>query len=248
MKSSISAILIDDEFSALRGLQQKLYKNFPEIEILNTFQQPEKAIEALQQKQPDLVFLDIQMPRMTGFELLTKLKNIDFQIIFVTAYNEYALEALKVSAVDYVLKPVDGDDLIIAVNKALKLIEEKQTNAHQANLVKLLSKTVLNNDKIVIPTTTGLSFITQEEILHLEGYDGYTKFHLSTGETIISSYNLGKFEKKLNPNLFFKCHKSHIIQITRVRNLENEGYILLENKQRVPISKTNKKLFLEFFS
>ncbi len=248
MKSSISAILIDDEFSALKGLQQKLHKNFPEIEILNTFQQPEKAIEALQQKQPDLVFLDIQMPRMTGFELLTKLKNIDFQIIFVTAYNEYALEALKVSAVDYVLKPVDGDDLIIAVNKALKLIEEKQTNAHQANLVKLLSKTVLNNDKIVIPTTTGLSFITQEEILHLEGYDGYTKFHLSTGETIISSYNLGKFEKKLNPNLFFKCHKSHIIQITRVRNLENEGYILLENKQRVPISKTNKKLFLEFFS
>lgn len=248
MKSSISAILIDDEFSALRGLQQKLHKNFPEIEILNTFQQPEKAIEALQQKQPDLVFLDIQMPRMTGFELLTKLKNIDFQIIFVTAYNEYALEALKVSAVDYVLKPVDGDDLIIAVNKALKLIEEKQTNAHQANLVKLLSKTVLNNNKVVIPTTTGLSFITQEEILHLEGYDGYTKFHLSTGETIISSYNLGKFEKKLNPNLFFKCHKSHIIQIARVRNLENEGYILLENKQRVPISKTNKKLFLEFFS
>ena len=248
MKSSISAILIDDEFSALRGLQQKLHKNFPEIEILNTFQQPEKAIEALQQKQPDLVFLDIQMPRMTGFELLTKLKNIDFQIIFVTAYNEYALEALKVSAVDYVLKPLDDDDLIIAVNKALKLIEEKQTNAHQANLVKLLSKTVLNNNKVVIPTTTGLSFITQEEILHIEGYDGYTKFHLSTGETIISSYNLGKFEKKLNPNLFFKCHKSHIIQIAKVRNLENEGYILLENKQRVPISKTNKKLFLEFFS
>ena len=248
MKSSISAILIDDEFSALRGLQQKLHKNFPEIEILNTFQLPEKAIEALQQKQTDLVFLDIQMPRITGFELLTKLKNIDFQIIFVTAYNEYALEALKVSAVDYVLKPLDDDDLIIAVNKALKLIEEKQTNAHQANLVKLLSKTVLNNNKVVIPTTTGLSFITQEEILHIEGYDGYTKFHLSTGETIISSYNLGKFEKKLNPNLFFKCHKSHIIQIAKVRNLENEGYILLENKQRVPISKTNKKLFLEFFS
>ncbi len=248
MKSSISAILIDDEFSALRGLQQKLHKNFPEIEILNTFQLPEKAIEALQQKQPDLVFLDIQMPRITGFELLTKLKNIDFQIIFVTAYNEYALEALKVSAVDYVLKPLDDDDLIIAVNKALKLIEEKQTNAHQANLVKLLSKTILNNNKIVIPTTTGLSFITQEEILHIEGYDGYTKFHLSTGETIISSYNLGKFEKKLNPNLFFKCHKSHIIQIAKVRNLENEGYIILDNKQRVPISKTNKKLFLEFFS
>ncbi len=247
MKSPITAILIDDEFSALKGLQQKLDKNHAEVEILNTFQQPEEAIKYLTKHKPDLVFLDIQMPRITGFELLAALKEIKFQFIFVTAYNEFALNALKVSAVDYILKPVDDDDLSMALSKAKKNIIEKENTTQQKKIIKLLSKTISTNNKIVIPTASGLSFIPQEDVLHLEGYEGYTKFHLVNGEEILSSYNLGKFEKKLDPQLFFKCHKSHIIQLGKVRYLENEGYILLENKKRIPISRANKKIFLDFF-
>ncbi|MCF6308269.1 MAG: LytTR family DNA-binding domain-containing protein [Flavobacteriaceae bacterium] len=248
MTSKVTAILVDDEFSALKGLQQKLVKNIPEIEIISTFQQPEDAIKYLQHSQPDLVFLDIQMPRITGFELLAKLKKVDFQIIFVTAYNEFAINALESSAVGYILKPVDSEDLTIVVTKAINIIKKKKNIDSQTNLIKLLSKTLVNSNKIVVPTQTGMSFISQKDIFHLEGYEGYTKFHLASGEEIVSSYNLGKFKKKLNPNLFFKCHKSHIIQIDKVSHFINEGYIILENNQRVPISRNNKKIFLELFN
>ncbi len=243
---SITAILIDDEISALKGLQQKVSKLFPAIQILNTFQQPEKAIDFLSTTSPDIVFLDIQMPRFTGFELLSELKTIDFQLIFVTAYNEFALEALKASAIDYLLKPIDETDLKSAISKAIDKIQQKQGALQQSKLIELLTQTITQNNKIIIPTGKGISFIPYEEILHVEGYDGYTKFHLINDEVITSSYNLGKFEKKLPP-LFFKTHKSHIINIQKVRAFENEGYIVLDNNYRVPISRTYKKVFLGLF-
>jgi len=244
--SETTAILVDDEFSALNGLRQKLEKFFPELIILQTFQNPEEAIKFLEKQQPDLVFLDIEMPRMNGFELLSKLSKISFQVIFVTAYSEYALDALKKNAVDYVMKPIDSDELISAVDKAKSIILEKKEMDTNENLVKLLSETLNKNNKLIVPTSIGMSFIPQEEVLHLEGYEGYTKIHLSDKTEILSSYNLGKFEKMLE-NSFFKCHKSHIVNIAKVRSFENEGYIVLENEHRVPISRANRKVFLKLF-
>ena len=245
--SSYTAILVDDEFSALNGLKLKMEKLFPEVEILYTFQNPEEAIKFLENQQPDLLFLDIQMPRITGFELLARLSNINFQVIFVTAYSEYALDALKKNAVDYVMKPVDTDELVSAVNKAKAIISDKKMKETNENLIKLLSETISRNNKLIVPTSKGMSFIPQEEVLHLEGYDGYTKIHIMNNVEILSSYNLGKFEKALNKS-FFKCHKSHIINIRMVRSYENEGYVVLENDYRVPISKANKKVFLNLFN
>jgi len=245
--NSIKAILIDDEFSALKVLQQKIERLFPEIEIMGAFQVPEKAIEAIGKVQPDVLFLDVEMPRMNGFELLATLKDITFQIIFVTAYNQYALNALKRSAIDYVLKPIDTDDLKVAVNKTISIINEKSQSYANTKLVALLSEIITKNNKIIIPTSSGMSFVPQNEVLHIEGYDGYTKFHLINDKEIISSYNLGKFEKVINET-FFKCHKSHIINLEKVRSFENEGYIVLENNYRVPISKANKKAFLSLFN
>jgi len=242
-----TAILIDDEVSALKGLEQKISKLFPDIEILQTIQNPNEAIEVLDAIDPDIVFLDIEMPRMNGFQLLSKLKEVDFQVIFVTAYSEYALKALKQSAVDYVLKPVDNKELELAVNKALQVIEKEKQNKSNSKLIELLTDTITNTNKIIVPTSKGLSFIPQDEVLHLEGYEGYTKFHLMNETQIVSSYSLGKFEKKLSP-VFFKCHKSHIINIEKVRSFENEGYVVLQNGNRIPISKTNKKAFLNLFN
>ena len=244
--STLTAILIDDEISNLKGLEQKLGKLFPDIVIENTFQKPEEAIKVLQKQQPDVVFLDIEMPRINGFDLLAQLETVDFQVIFVTAYSEYAIEAFKQNAVDYVLKPIDDAELINAVNKALHIIKTKSELESNHKLVNLLTSTISSN-KIIVPTQKGMSFIPQEEVLHLEGYEGYTKIHLIDGKTIMSSYNLGKFEKLLNAT-FFKCHKSHVVNLEKVRHFENEGYLVLEDNQRVPISRTNKKAFLEQFS
>lgn len=244
--SNITAILVDDEVSNLKGLQRKIEKLFPNIHISGAFQKPEDAIEAIQQQEPNILFLDIEMPRISGFELLAKLKKINFQVIFVTAYNEYALEAFKKNAIDYVLKPIDNTDLVEAVNKALHIVQLKNESENNSKLVTLLEENISKNNKIIVPTQKGVSFIPQDEVLHLEGYEGYTKIHLINNTTIISSYNLGKFEKLLNSK-FFKCHKSHIINLDKVRHFENEGYVVLENAYRVPISKTNKKAFLSLF-
>ncbi|EGV42763.1 response regulator transcription factor [Bizionia argentinensis JUB59] len=244
---NITAILVDDEDSNLKGLQKKIQSLFPEIQILGAYQKPEDAISALEKEAVNILFLDIQMPRINGFELLSKLKCINFQVIFVTAYSEYAIEAFKKSAIDYVLKPIDNNDLVIAVNKALDVVKLKHESASNLKLVNLLEASISKNNKIIIPTQKGISFIPQDEVFHLEGYEGYTKIHVITGETIISSYNLGKFEKLLSSK-FFKCHKSHIINLEKVRHFENEGYVVLDNDYRVPISKTNKKAFLNLFN
>lgn len=241
-----TAILIDDEINNLKGLEQKIGKLFPDITIKNCFQKPEDAIIFLNKKQPDIVFLDIQMPRINGFELLAALKHVNFQVIFVTAYNEYAIEAFKQNAVDYVLKPIDNKDLVTAVEKAKIILKSKAEAENNHKLVNLLSKTLSSNNKIIIPSAKGMSFIPQDEVLHLEGYEGYTKIHLENNTIITSSYSLGKFEKLLSTK-FFKCHKSHIINLEKVRHFENEGYLVLENSQRVPISRANKKTFLELF-
>lgn len=245
--NSIRAILVDDEESALKGLQQKVQKLFPDIQILGAYQIPEDAIESIKKLGPDLVFLDIEMPRINGFDLLSKLKHIDFQVIFVTAYSEYALKALKQSAVDYILKPVDDIDLITAIIKAKSVIIKQKQNKINSNLIELFSNSGMNKDKIVIPTTKGVSFIPLEEVFHLEGFKGYTKIHLTNNSVITSSYNLGKFEKMLDDK-FFKCHKSHIINLDKVRHFESEGYVVLDNNYRVPISKSNKKEFMKLFS
>ncbi|MBO0593638.1 response regulator transcription factor [Cellulophaga sp. E16_2] len=242
--SKITAIVIDDEIANIKGLQQKISKLFPDIEVVNTFQKPEDAIVELQKNQPDLVFLDIEMPRINGFDLLTKLTKINFQIIFVTAYNEYAIEAFKQNAVDYVLKPIANDDLITAVNKAKDIINQKAQNESNTKLLSLLTEHVTNNNKLLIPTVKGISFIPYNEVLHIEGYEGYTKIHLLNNTTITSSYNIGKFANILD-NPFFKCHKSHIVHLDKVRSFENEGYVVLENGNRVPISKTYKKTFID---
>ncbi|GGG43488.1 LytR/AlgR family response regulator transcription factor [Bizionia arctica] len=245
--NNITAILVDDEISNLKGLQKKIVSLFPEIQILGAYQKPEEAIVALENQEVNILFLDIEMPRMNGFELLSKLKEVNFQVIFVTAYSEYAIEAFKKSAIDYILKPIDNDDLVIAVNKAVDVIKLKNESENNLKLVSILEESVSKNNKIIIPTQKGISFIPEDEVLHLEGYEGYTKIHIINSVTVTSSYNLGKFEKLLSSK-FFKCHKSHIVNLEKVRHFENEGYVVLDNDYRIPISKANKKAFLNLFN
>ena len=244
---NLKAVIVDDEVSTLQLLNKKVNSLFSDVDVEATFDHPDDALEYLGSNTPDLVFLDVEMPGMNGFELLSALPEVSFQLIFVTAYSEYALQALKNAAVDYVLKPVDDDDLLRAVDKArTNLEQEKQAQSSEA-LVNLLQETILRTRKVVVPTSKGLSLIPEDEVMHLEGYEGYTRLHLANKEELISSYSLGKFQTQLG-ELFFKCHKSHIVNLESVRAFENEGYLLLDNAQRVPISKTYRKAFLSLYS
>lgn len=246
MNSRTKAILVDDEVSNLKGLQKKIENLFKDIEVIAAVQTPERAIEIIESHKFDILFLDIEMPRIDGFELLSRVDNIDFQVIFVTAYSEYAVEAFKKSAVDYILKPIDDEDLKSAINKTLSVIKQKKQDNDYQKLVGLLTENLSKNNKIIVPTAKGVSFVAKDKIIHLEGYEGYTRIHSINKETITSSYNLGKFEKLLG-SVFFKCHKSHIINLDKVKSFENQGYVVLENLHRVPISKPNRKLFLSLF-
>ena len=242
--TNINCILVDDEIASLKNLERKINQFFPNLTILDKFQKPEDAILFLNTNEVCLVFLDIQMPRINGFELLTTVKNVDFKVIFVTAYNEYALEALKKSAIDYILKPIDDDDLKVAIQKTIKLIDEENESTHNKELLELLQESISNQKKLLVPNEKGFSVIEQNDILYLEGYDGYTKINIDPERQIISSYGLGKYEQKLNAN-FFKTHKSYIVNLNKIIEFEKEGYVVLSNNVRIPISKKSKNELLD---
>ena len=242
--TNINCILVDDEIASLKNLERKINQFFPNLTILDKFQKPEDAILFLNTNEVSLVFLDIQMPRINGFELLTTVKNVDFKVIFVTAYNEYALEALKKSAIDYILKPIDDDDLKVAIQKTIKIIDEENESTHNKELLELLQESISNQKKLLVPNEKGFSVIEQNDILYLEGYDGYTKINIDPERQIISSYGLGKYEQKLNAN-FFKTHKSYIVNLNKIIEFEKEGYVVLSNNVRIPISKKSKNELLD---
>ena len=242
--TNINCILVDDEIASLKNLEKKINQFFPNLTILEKFQKPEDAILFLNTNEVSLVFLDIQMPRINGFEVLTTVKNVDFKVIFVTAYNEYALEALKKSAIDYILKPIDDDDLKVAIQKTIKLIDEENESTHNKELLELLQESISNQKKLLVPNEKGFSVIDQNDILYLEGYDGYTKINIDPERQIISSYGLGKYEQKLNAN-FFKTHKSYIVNLNKIIEFEKEGYVVLSNNVRIPISKKSKNELLD---
>lgn len=239
-------ILVDDERNALQNLKNKILKVNDELDIIATFQDPKEALIAIDKFAPDILFTDIQMPGINGFELLNNIQELKSQVIFSTAYGEYALDAIKKNAVDYILKPVDNEELKNAIAKAIENIEKENADQN-ANLVELLNKIIDRDHKLKVPTQKGISFIPQEEVIHLEGYDGYTRIHLADGKTLTSSYSLGKFKDYLE-DYFFKCHKSHIVNIKAVRAFENEGYVVIGEDYKVPITKTYKQAFLDLFS
>ena len=238
MENEITAILVDDETKALAMLESKLKDLFPQIRILEKISDPEEAIEKINDLKPQLVFLDINMPNYTGFELLQNIYSPTFEIIFITAYDSYALEAIQHAAVGYVLKPINDDLLQGAVKKALSNIQlKRQTN--RTNTEKELSK-------ISIPLHNGIALKSVHDIIRFEGFEGYTRICL-VNEVITSSYNIGLFSKMLVYSNFRMVHKSHLVNMGYVDKYLNEGTLILSNGDKVPVSRSNKAEILHFF-
>lgn len=241
--SKLKAIIIDDEERARQTLKGLLEKFVDGIEVINECANVPEGVLAINKTRPQLVFLDIEMPDYSGFELLNFFREVDFEIVFVTAYNEYALKAFEVSAIDYLLKPVDVEKLSQAVEKA-KLKINKSDIANKFNLLKETYQNG-NFNKIALPVSEGLLFVNVAEIVYLEADGAYTEVWLSNGTRIVVSKKLKFFEDVLDskPN-FFRSHRSYIVNINFILKYnKSENSLTLENGKVVIISRDRKSDF-----
>ncbi|WP_236002791.1 LytR/AlgR family response regulator transcription factor [Luteirhabdus pelagi] len=239
----IKAYLVDDEPKALAILSDKIRRVCPDIEIIGTTQNPKEAIEFLRESPPDLLFLDVAMPEINGFEVLQQLEKPDFEIIFATGYDEYAVQAIKHCAIGYLVKPIDNDELVDAVSKAKENISEKSALAKNKALIENLQVKRFRDKKIIIPSQEGLEFLEIGNILHFEGIDGYTKIHINDRKPLLSSQSIGHFVKMLHDQDFYQVHKSHLINLNHINSYLNEGYVTIKDTN-IPVSRNRRSDFL----
>ncbi len=241
---TIKSIIVDDEEHAQRSLKKLLSWVAEEVEIVSTCSSGTEGLLAILEHNPDLVFLDIDMPRMSGFDMLAKVKERNFQVVFVTAYDEHAVNAFKASAIDYVLKPVDEERLHSAIEKVKKMLNYDTQQEKLEDLVAQLSRSNYSFDKISLPTSDGLEFIKAEKITRLESSGNYTEVHTSEGSKLLISKTMKEIAAKLPPELFIRPHNSHIINLQYIKKYirGNGGQIILEDNSNIPVSRSNKEM------
>ncbi|MEJ5993620.1 LytTR family DNA-binding domain-containing protein [Pedobacter sp. Du54] len=237
------AILIDDEISNLENLQTLLEKHCPQLKIIATAQNVSDAVAAIEKYSPNVVFLDIQMGEQTGFEVLKLLPKRNFEVIFVTAYDQYGIQAVKFAALDYLLKPIDIEELINAVNNAENKLSTPIQNLQLDFLVQQLKKPETNASKIALPMHSEIRYVALSEIIRCEADDSYTYFFLANNEKIVVSKSLKEYADLLRPNGFLRTHQSHLVNPKYVKSWlkEDGGILLLTSGEKIPVSKPNKE-------
>ncbi len=243
----IKTILVDDEINGINTLRYLLEKNCPEIEIIETCQNPEHARSAIQQQKPDLVFMDIAMPGKSGLEVIRELPSINFEIIFVTAHLEFMVQAFKFSAIDYLLKPVDESMLIDAVVRAESRLRAGQLNKNLETLIyNIQQQKKMSDMKICISSVKGFQFVKVSDIICCKAEDSYTIFHLVDHQKIVASKTLLEFEIMLEHQQFIRVHNSFLVNLQHVKEYKHGdgGKIILSNGLEIEVSRRKKELFI----
>ena len=243
----MKAILVDDEPDGIKTLKKLLELNCPEVEIVASCGNALFARQKLEELKPDLVFLDIRMPGMSGLDLLAELPEKDFEVIFVTAHNEYLLQALQFSAVDYLMKPVDEDRLTEAVQRVKKRLLHERAPGHTDALLHNINKAGFPLEmRLVLPTLKGFTIVKLEEIVYCEAQRSYTIFRLVNNKTIMISRPLFDYEKILAGTTFLRIHKSFLINLLHIKEyLRGEGgTVVMSNGMEIEVSRRKKELFL----
>ena len=243
----MKAILIDDEPDGIRTLEKMLTRHCPQVEIAGTCSNATTAKQMIEQIKPEVVFLDIQMPGKSGLDLLTELSPKDFEVIFVTAYNEYMLQALQFSAADYLLKPVDEDRLIEAVDRVQNRIADGKKEDRDGVLMhNLVTAGKPSEMRLCLPTLKGFIILKLEEIIFCEAERSYSIFHLDTGKTVTVSKPLLEFDNLLQDTSFLRIHKSFLINLLHVREYQRGegGIVVMSNGAELEVSRRKKEIFL----
>ncbi len=243
----IKTILVDDEPRGLTSLQKLLQMNCADVEVISCCSSALEAKEKIEQLKPHLIFLDIAMPEKNGFELLTEMPEINFEIIFVTAYNNYMTQAFHFSAVDYLLKPVDDDLLVEAVKRVVKRIEEKTGGQHiETFLHNIQHKASSKKMKLCIPSLKGFQVVEIHDIVYCEASSNYTNFYFTNRASICASKPIHEYEDLLEDCNFVRIHKSFMVNLEHVKEyIRGEGgSVILSNGREVEVSRRKKDLLM----
>jgi two-component system LytT family response regulator len=241
------SVIVDDEPKAIQSLSWELSNYSDQIKVIATFNNPEKALLYLAENNIDCLFLDIEMPTMDGFQFLNKLKSRDFAVVITTAYNEYAIKALKKDALDYLLKPIDSDDLEETIAK-VKKHRSRALDSNKIEKVLLRFNEKLNTKKIAINTDGKLIFLETKEILYIVSDGNYSTFHTTNNKKIVVTKKLKEINTLLPNEIFFRVHNSYIINLTKVKEFfKTDSYVIIENNHKIPVSRQKKSEFLEKF-
>jgi two-component system, LytTR family, response regulator len=241
----IRAIVIDDEQHCLKALCNDLEKHCPNVEVIDTCYSAKEGIMSIKKMNPDLLFLDVEMPWMNGFEMLEILGEVHFSIIFTTAHDEFAARAFRISAIDYLLKPVDANDLKAAVQKVERKLEEGSNLQHITNLLRNI-KQPATEQKIALPQREGYEFIDVSSIVCCEAEGAYTKLIISDRKPMLVSKALGDVEELLPPELFQRIHHSTLVNLSYISQFlrTDGGYVILSTGEKLSVSKAKKEMLM----
>ena len=239
------AIIIDDEEDAREVLALALKKFCPEIDILALCESPEDGLKKINSLNPSLVFLDVQMPNMSGFDMLEKISEIDFEVIFVTAFDKYAIKAIKFSALDYLLKPIDVDDLVSAVERVKQ--KQKGNSGHYTSLLNNVKHGQEKLERLAIPSDNEIILQKLDDIIYCAADGSYTVLHLTENKRIIVSKNIKEFENILPETDFCRIHHATLVNLNHVvKYIRGEGgYVLVKNGDHLDVSRRKKEGFLK---
>ena len=242
------AIIIDDEPDAVELLAIRLTQKCPQVDVVATCTSSVKGVAAIIELRPDVVFLDIEMPQMNGFQVLEAVEGIPFALVFVTAYDKFALKAFRYSAIDYLLKPIDSNELMQAISKIEK---QKQTSKEQVSHLRNLysNNSKVFPDKIALPYQNGVTFVSLKDVIYCESDDSYTKFFLNDGQHYLVTKSLKEIQELLEDRGFLRIHRQYLINLDHIKKFyKGEGsYIIMSNNQSIPVSRLHKERLSEQF-
>ncbi len=246
MTKPIKTLIVDDEDDAVNFIRSIILEYCPKLEVIGTAGNVKEGVRLITDCQPELVFLDVEMPHGSGFDLLAHFPEKQFDVIFITAFNQYAIKAIKFSAVDYILKPINISEFIEAVDK----VTGKRPGApeHEKNYVGLLENLRSAMPmKLAIPTSDGMEYLNTREIIRIEADRSYCWFYLTEKRKHLVSKNLKEYQDLLSDRNFFRPHNSHLVNLEFVKKYVRHegGYIEMTDGSQVPVSRIKRDLFLE---
>ena len=238
----IRAIILDDEKHSVATLDWKLDKFCPDVKVIGKFTDSMKALEYIRQNPPDLLFLDVEMPRLNGFELLEELdKPLSFEVILITAYDEFGIRAVKSDILDYLLKPVQNQELKKAIDKVKRRMDAREISSSSVNY---------KSDKIAFATKESIEYVAAEDIIACKSDSNYTILYLVGGRKKVISRTLKDVEDRLKSHTFYRSHNSHLVNLSHIKEYirSDGGYLLVTDGHKLPISRTRKDELLKLLA